>query len=259
MRTLDDLFSLRGKVALITGASAGLGVELARALAIAGADVALVARRRERLEALADEMRADGVRAEAIAADLALDADIADAVAQTEQRLGPIDVLVNNAGIALIGPSERYSRDKWDQTIRLNLTAAWLLCQEVGKRMIARGAGGRIINVTSVISAAANPIYHGAGYSAAKAGLMNVTKQLAIEWAQHGITVNALAPGWFPTEMTEAGFAKEKFRGKTESLTPMARLGEPRELQSALLFLAAPSSSFVTGTTVFVDGGWTAW
>lgn len=259
MRSLDDLFSLRGKVALITGASAGLGVELARALAIAGADVALVARRRERLESLAEQLRAAGVRAEAIAADLAADADIEDAVAQAEARLGPIDVLVNNAGIALVGPSERYSRDKWDQTIRLNLTAAWLLCQEVGKRMIARGAGGRIVNVTSVISSAANPIYHGTGYSAAKAGLMNVTRQLAIEWAQHRITVNALAPGWFPTEMTEGGFSKEKFRTKTEGLTPMGRLGDPQELQSALLFLAAPSSSFVTGTTVFVDGGWTAW
>jgi len=259
MQTLDDLFSLRGKVALITGASAGLGVELARALAVAGADVALVARRRERLESLAAELRAAGVRAEAIAADLGVDADIEDAVTQTEQRLGAIDVLVNNAGIALVGPSERYSREKWDQTIRLNLTAAWLLCQEVGKRMIARGKGGRIVNVTSVISAAANPIYHGTGYSAAKAGLLNVTRQLAIEWAQHGITVNALAPGWFPTEMTEGGFAKEKFRAKTETLTPMGRLGDPRELQSALLFLAAPSSSFVTGTTVFVDGGWTAW
>jgi len=259
MQTLDDLFSLRGKVALITGASAGLGVELARALAIAGADVALVARRKERLEGLAGELRTMGVRAAAIAADLALDADIEGAVARAEAELGPVDVLVNNAGIALVGPSERYSRDKWEQTIRLDLTAAWLLCQEVGTRMIARGAGGRIVNVTSVISAGANPIYHGPGYSAAKAGLANVTRQLAVEWAQHGITVNALAPGWFPTEMTEGGFAKEKFRGKTESLTPMGRLGDPRELQSALLFLAAPSSSFVTGTTVFVDGGWTAW
>ena len=259
MQTLDDLFSLRGKIALITGASAGLGVELARALAIAGADVALVARRRERLESLAAELRAAGVRAEAIAADLGVDADIEDAITQTEQRLGPIDVLVNNARIALVGPSERYSREKWDQTIRLNLTSAWLLCQEVGKRMIARGQGGRIVNVTSVISSAANPIYHGAGYSAAKAGLMNVTRQLAVEWAQHGITVNALAPGWFPTEMTEGGFSKEKFRSKTETLTPMGRLGDPRELQSALLFLTAPSSGFVTGTTVFVDGGWTAW
>lgn len=259
METLDDLFSLRGKVALVTGTSSGLGVELARALAIAGADVALVARRRDRLDALAGELRGDGVRAAAIAADLTEDADVARAVVEAEEQLGPVDVLVNNAGIALIGRSERYARDKWDATLRLNLTAAFLLAQEVGRRMIERKSGGRIVNVTSVISVGANPIYHGAGYSAAKAGLLNLTRQLAVEWAQHGITVNALAPGWFLTEMTESGFAQERFKGKAERMTPAGRLGDPRELRSALLFLTAPSSSFVTGTTVFVDGGWTAW
>ncbi len=259
MDTLEDLFSLRGKVALVTGASAGIGVELARALALAGADVALVARRRERLEALAAELRLRGVRAEAIGADLASDADLERIVPEAEERLGPVDILVNNAGIALIGRSEKYGRDKWDTTLRVDLTAAWLLCQEVGRRMIERGRGGRIVNVTSVISVGANPIYHGPGYSAAKAALANVTRQLAVEWAQHGITVNALAPGWFTTEMTAEGFSKERFRGKAEALTPMGRIGEPHELRSALLFLTAPSSSFVTGTTVFVDGGWTAW
>ncbi|HEY8515281.1 MAG TPA: SDR family oxidoreductase [Candidatus Binatia bacterium] len=259
MQTLDDLFSLRGKVALVTGASAGIGVELARALAIAGADVALVARRRERLEALASELRAGGVRAEPIAADLASDADVERIVPECEERLGPVDILVNNAGIALIGRSERFPRDKWDTTLRVDLTAAWLLCQQVGRRMIERGSGGRIVNVTSVISAGANPIYHGPAYSAAKAALLNVTRQLAVEWAQYGITVNALAPGWFTTEMTAEGFTQERFRSKAETLTPMGRIGEPHELRSALLFLTAPSSTFVTGTTVFVDGGWTAW
>jgi gluconate 5-dehydrogenase len=259
MPTLDDLFSLRGKVALVTGASAGIGVELARALAIAGADVALVARRRERLEALAEELRAGGVRAEPVAADLAVDEDVPRAVQEAEDRLGHVEILVNNAGIALIGPSERYGREKWDTTLRVDLTAAWLLCQEVGKRMIERGGGGRIVNVTSVISAGANPIYHGPGYSAAKAGLLNVTRQLAVEWARHGITVNALAPGWFHTEMTGEGFAQDRFRGKAESMTPLGRIGEAHELRTALLFLASPASTFVTGTTVFVDGGWTAW
>jgi gluconate 5-dehydrogenase len=259
MQTLADLFSLRGKVALVTGASSGIGVELARALGIAGADVVLVARRRERLEALADELRAGGVRAEPIAADLALDEDVERVVRECEERLGPVGVLVNNAGMALIGRSERYGRDKWDDTLRLDLTAAWLLCQQVGRRMIERGSGGRIVNVTSIISVGANPIFHGPGYSAAKAALLNVTRQLAIEWAPHGITVNALAPGWFGTEMTAEGFAQERFRAKAESMTPAGRIGEPHELRSALLFLTAPSSTFVTGTTVFVDGGWTAW
>ena len=257
--TLEQLFSLRGKTALVTGASSGLGVEFARALAGAGADVALVARRRERLEELAAELVGLGVRAAAIDADLTLDADVIRAATEAERALAPIDVLVNNAGIAPLGRAERWSAEKWGSVLQLNLTAAFRLCQEVGRRMIERGEGGRIINVTSILADGANPLYHSVGYAATKAALANLTRQLATEWAKHRITVNAIAPAWIVTEMTALGFAQPEYRQKAESLTPLGRLGKPHEVRSALLFLAAPASSYVTGSTVYVDGGWTAW
>ena len=259
MSKLEELFSLRGQVALVTGASSGLGVELSRTLALAGADVALVARRRERLEELATELRGEGVRVAVVPADLAEDEQCARAVADAERELGPVTLLVNNAGIAPLSRAERHAREKWDRALALNLTAPFRLSQEVARRLIERGARGRIVNVTSIISVRANPLYASVGYAATKAGLLGVTRQLAIEWAKHGIAVNAIAPAWFLTEMTELGFAQEEHRANAERLTPLARLGEPHELRTALLFLASPASSYVTGSTVFVDGGWTAW
>jgi NAD(P)-dependent dehydrogenase (short-subunit alcohol dehydrogenase family) len=259
MSKLEELFSLRGQVALVTGASAGLGVELARTLALAGADVALVARRREKLEELARELRDQGVRAAAVPANLTEDEQCAHAVDEAERSLGPVSILVNNAGIAPLGRAERHTREKWDRALALNLTAPFRLCQEVGRRLIERGQGGRIINVTSILSVRANPLYKAVGYAATKAGLLNVTRTLAVEWAVHGIAVNAIAPAWFLTEMTELGFAETEQREIAERRTPIGRLGEPCELRTALLFLASPASSYVTGSTVFVDGGWTAW
>jgi NAD(P)-dependent dehydrogenase (short-subunit alcohol dehydrogenase family) len=258
-RSLEDLFSLKGRRAIVTGASSGLGIEFARALALAGADVALVARRIERLRSVGTELEDFGVRCAVIPADLEKDEEITGAAAAAEEALGPIDVLVNNAGISTIGRAEKLSREKWDLSIQLNLTAAFRLSQEVAKRMIERGTGGRIINITSVLSNGANPVYWSAGYVASKAALGNLTRQLATEWAKHQITVNAIGPAFFPTEMTEVGLTKESNKAKIESFTPMGRLGHPAELQTALLFLAAPASSYVTGTTIFVDGGWTAW
>src|SRR5581483_3402539 len=250
----EELFSLRGRVALVTGASAGLGVELARTLALAGADVALVARRRDRLQTLAHELQSSGVRAAAIAADLADDDECARAVAEAERALGPVSILVNNAGIAPLSRAEKHSREKWNRALQVNLTAPFRLCQEVGRRLIAAGKPGRIVNVTSVMSICANPLYNSIGYAASKAALMNVTRQLAIEWAPHRIAVNAIAPAWFVTEMTELGFSEAEQREKAERLTPLGRLGEPQELRTALLFLTSPASSYVTGSTVFVDG-----
>ena len=259
MQTLEELFSLRGKAALVTGASSGLGVEFARALACAGASVALVARRAERLTELASELESSGVKSAAIPADLASDDEIPRAVAAAEAALGPIDVLVNNAGIAPIGRAERWSAEKWGSVLQLNLTAAFRLCQEVGRRMIERGGGGRIVNVTSILADGANSLYPSIGYVATKAALANLTRQLAVEWAKHGITVNAIAPAWFLTEMTELGFEQPEYRQKAHMLTPLGRLGDPPEVRTALLFLTSPASSYVTGSTVYVDGGWTAW
>jgi gluconate 5-dehydrogenase len=257
--TLEDLFGLRGKVALVTGASAGLGIEFARALATAGADVALVARRVERLRELAAELCAHGVRAEAIAADIADREQIARAVAACEERFGHIDILVNNAGIAPTGRAEHYTPEKWQAAVDVNMTAVFVFCQEVGRRMIARGQGGRIVNVTSIFGGLGSSVYRTIGYAASKAGAENLTRQLAIEWAPHRITVNAIAPAWFPTEMTAGGLEKPGNRERMERFTPLARLGEPREVWTALLFLTSPASTYVTGSVVRVDGGWTAW
>lgn len=259
MSVLEELFSLRGRTALVTGASSGLGVDLARTLALAGADVALVARRIDRLEALAAELRATGVRAAAIEADLADEAACPRAVERAEEALGPLSILVNNAGVAPLSRAEKHSAERWHRALQLNLTAPFLLAQEAGRRMIARGTPGRIVNVTSIITGRANPIYNAIGYSASKAGLANVTRQLAVEWARHRITVNAIAPAWFVTEMTEVGFADESQREKVAARTPLGRFGEAQELRTALLFLVSHASSYVTGTTVYVDGGWTAW
>ncbi|HVN87281.1 MAG TPA: SDR family oxidoreductase [Candidatus Binatia bacterium] len=259
MDTLRDLFGLDGRVAVVTGASAGLGIEFARALAIAGADVALIARRRERLEALAQELRTLGRRTVVATADLTQSAGIARVVAEISDGLGEIDILVNNAGVAPTGRVENYSAEKWQHAFDVNTHAVFHLCQQVGRRMIARGQGGRVINVTSVLAALGCGIYRNAGYVASKAATENLTRQLAIEWAPHRITVNAIAPAWFPTEMTEGGLAKGDNQARMERATPLGRLGRPEEVRTAVVFLASPMSGYVTGSVVYVDGGWTAW
>jgi gluconate 5-dehydrogenase len=259
MTTMQDIFGLGGKVALVTGASSGLGVEIARALAMAGADVALTARRGERLEQVAADLRSLGVQALGFAGDATERPQIERIAGAVEERLGPVDVLVNSAGVAPTGRAETYTEEKWRAALDVNLNAVFAFCQLVGKRMIERRRGGRIINVTSIFGALANSVYRSVGYVASKAGTENLTRQLAVEWAPHAITVNAIAPAWFPTEMTAGGLAKPGNRERMERFTPLARLGEPQEVWTSVLFLASPYSSYVTGSVVYVDGGWTAW
>jgi len=260
MNSLESLFSLRGHVGLVTGASSGLGVECAHALALAGADVAVVARRAEKLKSLAQELSDRyGVKAAAIAADITLEADLDRAVSKAVADLGEIDILVNNAGIAPTGRAEKYPREDWDAALALNVTAPMMLSQKVARRLIERKKPGRIINITSVLAYVGSAVYRLAGYTASKAALANLTRQLAVEWAPHGILVNAIAPGWIPTEATEAGIAKPGNRERMESLTPMARLGRPEEIRGAVIFLASAASSYVTGSVVSVDGGYQSW
>ncbi len=260
MDSLEALFSLRGRVAIVTGASSGLGLECARALAIAGADVALVARRADRLKSIAGELSRDyGVKAMPIAADITVEAELDRVVAQTSAELGEIDILVNNAGIAPTGRAEKYSRQDWDAALSLNLTAPMMLSQRVARRLIERKRPGRIINITSILAHVGSAVYRLSAYTASKAALANLTRQLAIEWAPHGIAVNAIAPGWIPTEATEAGIAKPGNRERMEALTPMGRLGRPDEIRGAVIFLACPASSYVTGSVVAVDGGYLCW
>ncbi len=179
-----------------------------------------------------------------------------------EAELGPIDILVNGAGVAPVGRAEKHTRQKWDAAIGLNLTAAFELSQLIANRLIERGSGGRIIHISSAIGSGGNPVHRTVGYAASKGGLDNLVRHLAIEWARHDIAVNAVAPSYFPTEMTvdpKVGDVAQDQKDRMHVFTPMGRLGREGELDTALIFLAAPASSFVTGAIVPVDGGWTAW
>jgi gluconate 5-dehydrogenase len=259
---LEALFGLRGQVAVVTGASSGLGVDAARALAKAGADVGLVARRADRLDALAAELARSGRRARAAPADVSDAAALRAALDLVEAELGPIEIAVHSAGVAPLGRAERHSRAKWDQAIGVNLTAAFELAQLLAERWIERGTPGRLVFVSSVMGRGANPMHRSVGYAASKGGLDNLVRQLAVEWARHGIRVNAIAPAWFATEMTvdpRIGDVDPEQRAGMEARTPLGRLGRPGEIETAILFLAAPGSTYVTGSIVSVDGGWTAW
>ncbi|MBF6567956.1 MAG: SDR family oxidoreductase [Candidatus Binataceae bacterium] len=260
MNSLDSLFSLRGHTGLVTGASSGLGVECAHALAIGGADVALVARRADRVAALAAELAEKyGVRTFAAGCDVTYDEEIDRTLALVRGQLGEVDILINNAGISPTGPAETFARDQWDATIATNLTAPMVLSQRVAARLIELGRPGRIINITSVLAAYGSAVYRLASYTAAKGALANLTRQHAIEWARYGILVNAIAPGWIPTEATAGGIAKPKYRERMESFTPMGRLGTSEEIRGAVIFLASAAASYVTGSTISVDGGYQSW
>jgi NAD(P)-dependent dehydrogenase (short-subunit alcohol dehydrogenase family) len=260
MDSLASLFSLKGHVGLVTGASSGLGVECARALALAGADVAIAARRGDRLHKIAAELaEAYGVRAIGVQADITADADLDRLVATVQNELGDIDILVNNAGISPTGRAESLPRATWDAAMATNLTAPMMLAQRVARRLIEVKKPGRIINMASIYALVASSIYRLSAYTATKAGLANLTRQLAVEWAPYGILVNAIAPGWIPTEATEGGIAKPQNKERMEKATPLGRLGNPDEIRGAVIYLASEASSYVTGAMLSIDGGYAAW
>jgi NAD(P)-dependent dehydrogenase (short-subunit alcohol dehydrogenase family) len=256
---IEELFGLRGRVAVVTGASSGLGAEMAEALASAGADVALLARRTELLETRALSLAATHrVRVLAVATDLTDRAATAAAFARVDGELGAIDVLVNNAGVAPTGKAETQWPDAWDETLALNLSAVFHCCVLAAPGMRRRGFG-RIINVSSIFGHLGSSLFRVSSYAATKGGVENLTRQLAVEWARDGITVNAIAPAWFPSEMTAGSLSKEAIVAKMGAGAPLQRMGRPGELKTACLFLASPASSYVTGAIVPVDGGYSAW
>lgn len=257
MPDLRSLFDLTGQVALITGGSRGLGLEMAEGLAEAGASLFLLARRDEWLTPAVDEMRAKGFRCEGMLCDVAEPAQVEAAVSRTVDTFGGLDILVNNAGVSWGALSEDMPLDKWKMVLDINLTGAFLFCQAAGRVMIARKRGS-IINIASINGVQGGLIMkdtHNAGYVASKAGLIGLTRMLAAKWAQHGIRVNAISPGYFPTRLTERIW--ENVKEKVAADVPMGRGGGEGELKGVAVFLAAAASSYVTGQNIIVDGGTT--
>ena len=249
---MHDLFSVDGKVAVVTGASSGLGERFARVLHAGGATVVVGARRVERLEALAAEL---GERVVPVACDVAVDDDCARLLAAAGDR---IDVLVNNAGTSNVIAAEDEHPDDFRRVVDVNLTGLFVLSQLAGRRMLAQGSGS-IINIASILGLVASAPIKQASYTATKAAVVNLTRELGCQWARKGVRVNGIAPGWFHSEMTaEDMFGDEASMEYLRRNTPMARGGAEHELDGALLFLASDASSFVTGVTIPVDGGWTA-
>lgn len=248
-----SLFDLHGKVALVTGGNGGIGRAVALGLARAGAAVAVAARNEDKNRGVLDELRAIGVRCMALKVDLLDRAAIAPALAQVEDGLGPVDILVNNAGFAMpSGGVLKESAQVWDATIEVHLTSCFLMSQAVARSMAPRRAG-KIVNLASMYS------IFGSGalpsYSAAKGGVVQLTKSMAIELARHNIQVNAVAPGWIVTDMT-AGAVRSSMGEAIVARTPAGRWGQPDELVGAVVFLASPAADFVTGVTLPVDGGY---
>jgi NAD(P)-dependent dehydrogenase (short-subunit alcohol dehydrogenase family) len=251
-----DRFRLDGRRALVTGGARGLGRVMAQALAEAGAEVAIASRTFEACRTAADEIaRATGRRTAAFAVDLALSGDVARLAAEVEDGLGPLDILVNNAGLNVRGPSDELSETDWDAVMATNLKAPFLLARTLGPRMCARG-WGRVINLGSILSVVALP--GRAPYCASKAAVLNLTRVLALEWASRGVTVNAICPGPFATDMNRQLLNDPvRYQAFIEKI-PMGRWGELDDIAGAVVFLASDASAFVTGSALFVDGGWTA-
>jgi NAD(P)-dependent dehydrogenase (short-subunit alcohol dehydrogenase family) len=256
--SIADLFDLTGKVAIVTGAGSGLGAEFAGALAEAGAAVVAADLNLAGAEETAARLRASGARALAVAANMTSEAEVIALVERTVAEFGQVDILVNNAGIGTVGPPETLSLPEWQRVVDVNLTGVFLGAREAAKPMIAAGNGGRIINIASILGAGASAPLPTAAYAATKAAVINLTRDLAVHWAKYGILVNAIGPAYFGTAMTKDLLAVPEMRTAIERRTPLGRVGRLEELQGPIVFLASEASSYVTGHTLFVDGGWTA-
>jgi NAD(P)-dependent dehydrogenase (short-subunit alcohol dehydrogenase family) len=248
-----DLFDLTGRVALVTGASSGLGVEFALSLRAAGATVAIAARRTERLDDLASEH--PGLHA--VQCDVADEESVCSSVARVVANLGTIDVLVNNAGITSYGPGESESVADLRRVLEVNLVGAFAFCQQVGRVMLAQGSGS-IVNISSILGSVASAPIPASAYCASKGALTQLTRELAVQWAGRGVRVNALAPGYFPSEAASPLLDSDFGEKHVTRNTPAGRPGRAGELNGALLLLASDAGSYINGQILHVDGGWTA-
>jgi len=256
---VKELFNLTGKVALVTGGSRGLGLEMAEALGEAGAAVAVTARRQQWLTSAEETLRGAGIECFAVQCDSSQAEQVTETVTRVVQQFGRIDVLVNNAGISWAAPIDTMPVEKWREVIDTNATGCFLTSRAVGREMIRAGTPGSIINIASLMGlmGMAPEIIDAVGYSASKGAVISLTRDMAVKWASHRIRVNAVAPGFFDTRLSAGVLARSQ--AGIERSTPMGRIGRPGELKGVVLFLASEASSYVTGQVLSVDGGATAW
>ena len=254
---VKQLFDLTGRVAIVSGGSMGLGLQMAEGLAEMGATLVVCARKKERCEEAADALRRRGVQTLALGCDVKDKAAIQQVVDETLAKFGRIDILVNNAGVSWGAPVEDMTLEQWDKVLSTNLTGTFLFCQAAGKAMVAQRSG-KIINIASVAGlGGASAELEAIGYHASKGGVIAFTKDLACKWAPHNIQVNAIAPGWFPTHMS--GWVIEHHKDSLLAKIPLGRFGGDHDLKVAAVFLASDASAYVTGHVLVVDGGQTAW
>jgi NAD(P)-dependent dehydrogenase (short-subunit alcohol dehydrogenase family) len=250
------LFDLSGRVAVVTGAGKGLGRAMALALAAAGADVAVSSRTMADISKVRDEIRDLGRRADAVPVDCADETSCEHLIARAIQRLGTVDILVNNAGINVRKPILELHAEEFDRVLKTNLYGYFYCARAAGRHMVARGSG-KIINISSMMGRVALPTQ--GAYASSKGAVEQLTNVLALEWAQAGVQVNAIAPAYCETPLTQAVFNDPERHRFVCERTPMGRWGQPHELAGAVIFLASDASSFVTGHVLKVDGGWNAW
>ncbi len=261
-RTIRQLFKLAGKTALVTGGSRGLGLQMAHALGEAGARIMLSSRKAADLEEAVADLQAAGIDARWVAADCADEASITHLVDETLQRMGPIDILVNNAGATWGAPAETHPIQAWDKVMNLNVRGYFLLCQQVARRSMllpredGQGSrGGRIINIASIAGLGGNPPgMQTIAYNTSKAAVINFTRTLAGEWGPHGINVNAICPGFFPSKMT-VGLLDKLGADKLAAHAPLRRLGDDEDLKGITLLFASDAGKHITGQWLAVDGG----
>lgn len=255
--SIDRLFRIDGDVAMITGAGNGFGRIAALTLAGAGARVAVTDMDIEAAERVTAEITAEGLTAQAFHLDVSDRGQIKQVIADVASTFGGLHILINNAGITRRGPTEDMSDEDWDSVVAVNMTAPVLCAREAARHMLAAGKG-RIVNISSIMGLAGNPIFPHIGYQATKGALVNITRGLAVEWAERGVRVNAIAPTFFRTNFGQALWQNPELTKAVTDRTPMGRVGEPEELAGGILYLASEASSMVTGHTLAIDGGWLA-
>lgn len=254
---MKNYFDLKGQVAVVTGASTGLGLQMAKAFASQGANLVLLARRMNLLEENAKAITEEyGVEVLPFACDITDTEKVKAAVAATMERFGRVDILVNNAGTGATGPAEEITDEQFKHEMNIDLFGTFICAREFGKEMI-KAQYGRIINIASMYGLVGNLIIGSAPYHAAKGGVVNFTRALAAEWGKYGITVNSICPGYFYTDLTTETLDSDFFQDIAKRSIPMARYGRSGELDSCALFLASPASTYVTGQNIAVDGGYT--